>query len=461
MVFDGALMAYVGMRLLDGGVPYVDVYDMNMPGTYLIHQAWYAVFGMAALPWRLLDLGVALVAGWGVWRLLRPADAPAALLAAVGFVGFHQMHGAYAVGERDFWLATCLVLATVGVLGDDETRRPSAAALVAAGLALGLAVAIKPLAGLFAVGLAGVLLLAGRRRAQGPGALLADQLLLALPAAGLVAAAFGWVVARGGAPGLAILVDELLPVHTRLVLPLGRQLLLLALEPPSWLLPVAVAAPLLVGPGHVARRTALLLGVAYGLVHWFWQGKAWDYHLHPYVAFAWPAAALAWSLPRPTTSRAVLSVTAAVLAGLVLTLQAGWTWVYLKNDHVGLLVRNGDDLAARLRPDDTVQIVGDVGSGLRALVAEGRPMATPFVYDFHFYERADTPEVARWQARFLDDLRAAQPDVIFLSVHSWPSNAWERFEAFPGLTELLEADYALEEETKAWRLYRHQAPATP
>jgi hypothetical protein len=61
MYRDTPIMHYVAWEILNGSAPYKDVFDMNMPGTYLIHMFIIRVLGPGVLAWHLFNL---------VWALL-------------------------------------------------------------------------------------------------------------------------------------------------------------------------------------------------------------------------------------------------------------------------------------------------------------------------------------------------------------------------------------------------------
>src|SRR5690348_1969435 len=56
LIHDAPLMDYIAWRIASGAVPYRDIFDMNMPGTYLIHTVALRLFGNSDLGWRLFDL---------------------------------------------------------------------------------------------------------------------------------------------------------------------------------------------------------------------------------------------------------------------------------------------------------------------------------------------------------------------------------------------------------------------
>src|SRR3972149_6003591 len=57
LIPDAPLFHYIGWLLAEGAVPYRDVFDVNMPGVYLLHWALVATVGPGDVVWRLFDLG--------------------------------------------------------------------------------------------------------------------------------------------------------------------------------------------------------------------------------------------------------------------------------------------------------------------------------------------------------------------------------------------------------------------
>src|SRR5262245_7795491 len=56
LIHDAPIMHYIAWRIGNGAVPYRDLFDMNFPGTYLIHLAALRVFGAGDPGWRAFDL---------------------------------------------------------------------------------------------------------------------------------------------------------------------------------------------------------------------------------------------------------------------------------------------------------------------------------------------------------------------------------------------------------------------
>src|SRR5262249_57964374 len=106
-----------------------------------------------------------------------------------------------------------------------------------------------------------------------------------------------WLVVTGALPAwYEIVVGYLVPLYSRLG------------QPERWTfyrwhvwIPIAAGAALslasaVAGRRFAARHAVVAAGVAYGVAHFFGQGKGWEYHLYPLAAFA--SVALFAELPR-------------------------------------------------------------------------------------------------------------------------------------------------------------------
>src|SRR5439155_723406 len=80
LIHDVALMHYAAWRIADGAVPYRDLFDMNQPGTYLVHLAVLRTLGGSDLAWRVFDLA------WLVATACVIAATAAAPLAVLGWL---------------------------------------------------------------------------------------------------------------------------------------------------------------------------------------------------------------------------------------------------------------------------------------------------------------------------------------------------------------------------------------
>src|SRR2546430_1479112 len=155
---------------------------------------------------------------------------------------------------------------------------------------------------------------------------------------------------------------------------------------------VAISAASALAAGRFgARHGVVALGVMYGVVHFIGQAKGWEYHLYPLAAFA---IVLLFAEVRPALARVrwppalplllCVLVTAALLTAKAGDVSdAGW-----ERDRAERARRLADELAARLAPGDTVQVLDTTGGGIHALLRLHVKQPTRFIYDFHFFHDA-------------------------------------------------------------------------
>jgi hypothetical protein len=455
LVHDVPLMHYVAWLMSQGAVPYRDVFDMNFPGAYLVHLAVLRGLGPGDLGWRLFDLAwlgataaaaAAFAVRWG---------AVASGLAAVLIALYHLAGSAWQAGQRDFLLCPLLIVGALGVARWAETR--GRGALVWGGLALGASMTIKPHTLLLTTALGAVIAVSAWRAGDGVGAPLA---LFIVGAAVAPIAIGGWLATAGALPAWrAIVVDYLVPLYTRL----GRTSGWNVYRPETWLPIVAgvvlsVAGALAAGR-FGARHAVASLGVLYGVAHFVGQGKGWEYHLYPLAAFALLSlvAEVGPALTRPRRPIALLllltvGLTIGLLAGKAVAVSpAAW-----ERDKADRARRLATELAPRLPPGATVQVLDTTVGGIHALLRLGVRQPSRFLYDFHFFHDTEHPTIRALRAELIRELDARPPALIVVFEESWPAGGYERLATFPELAARL-ARYDLVQTGPGYRVHaQHQ-----
>jgi hypothetical protein len=453
LVHDAPILHYIAWRLADGAVPYRDLFDMNFPGTYLLHRAALALLGPGDGAWRLFDLAWLAAGAAAVAALAAAWGALAALGGGLFFAAHHLAGGAWQAGQRDFLLCPFLLAGALGVARWLE-RPVGLGSLAWGGVALGAGLTIKPHAGLLAAVLAGLLARAARGRR------LAAVLVFGAGLAAAPIAVLAWLAARGALPAWRqIVLDYLIPLYSRL----GR--------PAEWgfhrwtvWIPIVgvVALSLATALAHRRfgpRHAVAVAGLGYGVAHYFGQGKGWEYHLYPFAAFA--AVLLFSELAALLAARRWLAgglIAVGLIAGLAglaakgaeAAAAADSGWIADKQRRVQAVV---DALAGRLGPDDRVQVLDTSEGGLHALLRLGAVQPTRFLYDFHFFHDAAAPAVQALRRELVEGLTARPPRFVVLFARGWPAGGYERVEAFPPLARLLATRYRLEREGDGFRIY--------
>jgi hypothetical protein len=461
LVHDGPILHYIAWRLLEGAAPYRDLFDMNLPGVYLVHMAGLTALGGGQAGFRALDLLLLAGAATGLLAMLAGAGALAGVAAAALFWLYHLAGGAWNAAQRDLMACAPLAWAAAAVLVHRRGGRPGF--LGASALLVGVAACVKPHALLLApVPLA----LAWR---TGPG-----NRRVAIPVVGAalvvpLAATLAWVLARGGLPAfLDLAAGYLVPLYSRL----GRDgfaaaMSLYGFGAPALPLLLAWAAAgtwVLWRPGpRDAHAATLAAGLAYGVVHFLAQGKGWEYHLYPLALFAAAsgAAGLGTALAARRRGAAALLIGLGVLTTVALGVKGRQNlhapWVAETLDRAETLARDLRPLAAA---GGTVQVLDTTAGGVHALYLAGARQPTRFLYDFPFHHDVQHPYVQGLRRELLAGLAARPPTAVVLFEQGWPAGGYERLAAFPELERWLAAGYRVAREGPGYRLYRPRAAAT-
>jgi hypothetical protein len=456
-------MHYVAWLIAQGAVPYRDVFDMNMPGVYLLHLGLISTLGEGDRAWRLFDLGwMALTAAALFGFSRRLGDAWSGLAAALLFVLYHLSGGAWRAGQRDFLLALFLVLAAWGAARVWETggaRGP----MVWGGLAAGAGVMLKPQAALFWIVCAAVAVIGSRHSSVIRALTFWCTAGLAVPV--LV---MGWLAWRGGAgPFASILFGYVLPLYSHVG------------QVPAWgavrghdfgweIWSCLIGLGLLgfarrLEPPFVIRRWLALLGALYGALHFALQGKGWEYHLYPFAVFicalaSLPLAARAktaepsrWEAA-PALSRA-LTLSVLMLAVSLLVTKgvdaADAPWIADKERRVASLVRDLQPVAGA----GPVQVMDVTGGGVHALLRLHLRQPTRFLYDFHFFHDTADARIQALREEFARDLERGRPTAIVVFKNTWRRRGYDRLEELPAVTGLLARDYRLDVDGDGYRIY--------
>ncbi len=454
LVHDAPIMHYIAWRIGEGAAPYRDLFDMNFPGTYLVHLALLRTLGAGDVAWRVFDLGWLAASAAAVAAFAAPWGVVAAAGGALFFAAYHVASGAWQAGQRDFLLCLFLLVGALGIVRWLERPR-SVLSLVWGGLALGAGATIKPHALLFAAALGALVVgVSWRAGRVAPVTAFAGAIALA------PVAAVTWVAATGALPAWRALVfDYLVPLYSRL----GR--------PPQWgfhrwqaWIPVAIAVAINVASAAVhrrltARHVVALAGLAYGVAHYVGQGKGWEYHLYPAAAFG--ATLLMSELQpllrarRPVAGAALAA--SLVAAGVMLAAKgaeaaaaADHGWIAAKERRVSALVA---DLRGRLGPDDLVQVLDTTGGGIHALLRLHARQPTRFVYDFPLFHDAQAPVIRALRAEFVRGLDARPPRFVVFFHEGWPAGGEERIADFPEVATRLARGFRLDARGDGYVIY--------
>jgi len=336
LVGDASLMHYIGFLIQRGWVPYRDLGDMNMPGSYLIEIAAMRLFGPGALAWRLFDFTLLALASAALFAIAKHPGAPfvtasssrvgsteqspgapfvtaspsrvgsterflPALFASSLFILVHGRDGLAQGGQRDLTMAVCLLAATAFLL--HAVRHRGCWPAAAFGLLSGIAVTIKPTTLLLTLAQLALALYAlrvaassneQRRTNTGQRLLTASAAIAYLIAPAIVLI---FLLHEHALAAFLATLHTIVPYYTGLGhRPLGY-VLLHSISPLLplvllWLAVLALDRPTLFRPALDLNRALLVAGVLFGLINCILQARALPYYRYPLLIFLLPLMAI-------------------------------------------------------------------------------------------------------------------------------------------------------------------------
>lgn len=437
----------------EGRVPYRDIFDFQMPGSYLAYYFLGRLGGFNAFRIRLLDLTIlgALIAI--TFNALRRFGKIPAFFAGVLFGLKYLQAGPLLALQREYLLLIPISLAVWIGLRDSLTNLHR----FSLGLLFGLAALIKPHA---ALGLLPFLLFDLSNLSKQPNISAIKSLALAalgfaLPF-GLIALWLTWTnalipfltIAKNYWP-LYAQINGAMEVHTgaERTLAILDQMWRLGDEA-IWLIPAGL------GVYFNRNKPAYLLtslALCYAIYPAF-SGQFFPYHYIPFTYFVILLASLALtniddsalSVGRKILPCAVLVIILALNVRLSQTVfrQMQRQPIASAPNRVQEITRF---LERRAQTGDLVQPLDWTGGALAAMLATRTHLATPYVFDFYFYHHISTPYIQSIRADFMTRLQESRPRFM-IEVTSidkpWVSGP-DTSRDFPELRKFIAENYAL------------------
>lgn len=457
LVGDATLMHYCVFLMRHGWIPYRQIVDINLPGTYFFEWLVVHPFGYGALPWRVFDLLLLAVIGAGFLLVLasdqgwRRALFPALWCTAV-FTLIHGRDGIVEMGQRELVITALLAVATVRLLwAQRESRGLRLATLVGFGIAVGAAATVKP----WALGMLLCLALKPREERIRWSEAMAACSGAALP----LAAAIVWLVHEGALVAFWNTMHGLVPLHSSLFRKPALHLLGGAVS--SVMLPMLLLGlPALVisKPWRDFAGRVLLTGFVLGCASFVIQGRGYPYHRYPseFFLLLLLARALPAVLRLPQASRVVAACSLlAFFFGAAVVVPRSLAAVQRFTPKADPF---GQALAAELTEHGGSQLAGQVqcvdmaGGCVTALLRLQLPQSTGFLYDCYAFLPV-APKFAEEQRRYreawLRALAAHPPQVVIATNDECgpPDDRYTLLTRWPQFAQMLQEKYVL---AKQW-----------
>jgi len=458
--WDAAYFYYIARMISEGAVPYRDIFDINLPGTYAIYLFIITFLGEGDIYWRIADLFCLGVISTLIWFYCRPFGRLAGSIGVVLFASLHLYNGPMYVGKRDYFILMFILGGIYCIVRHIERCR-GRVFLAFGGLLLGYACLIKPQAGFLCLLM--LLILIAQAFRCGRGWLWESVFFTAfccfLPAITMLIL---WYVG-----GLNPFIDILLNIsreYSAFVLQPFNNGILFGFMGMPLLEIVAVAFASIVCsvlvPENRLRRLFIVLGMFYGFIH-FYSQTHFIYQLYPFVLFLFMSIASWVGYIRLRFSGLIKCILLIVVAQLLLVFlyRSIHSIIEPPPHHIhAVQVKNMlvDDLSGKILPGETVQVMDTLGGGIHALYDLRCKQPTRFVFDAFLFHPSATSYRKKIRADFLGDLQDRPPQFFVLFRAGRPIKSFEHIEKFPELRDWLYSNYSKEIENEYYHLYRRK-----
>ncbi len=404
----------------EGRIPYRDIFDFQMPGSYIAYYVFGLLSGFGPFRIRILDLLILAALIFTTFQSMRRFGSTPALAAGILF-GLKYLQGSPSLSlQREYLLLVFIALSLL--IGMRDTLTPKHR--LSLGILFGLSAVIKPHA---ALGLLPFLLFDIADIRQRPN--------MTLPKAAwtsILPAAIGFTIPVSLVILYLTITNSLFPFIT-IVLnywPLYSQINgQMEITPAAeripfllnqvwrlggsglWLIPAAFGIYL-----NRNRQTYLLasLALCYAIYPAL-SGQFFPYHYIPFIYIIILLASLSistnYQLPITNLSSFIL-----VLVILVSTRPSTTFLRQLQGRPIATASDRADGIARflekNLQAGDTVQPLDWTGGTLLAMLETRTPIATSYVFDFYFYHHVSNPYIQSLRVDFIHQLQSASPRYI-------------------------------------------------
>jgi hypothetical protein len=471
-----------------GFFPYRDLYEFNMPGTFLAYWIFGRLTGYSVLGVRILDyvlLATIIFLGW-LW--MRKLSGWAGFLGGIAWGLAYLALGPTAMLQREYLMMIpllCAFAAYANIPLQRNVRR-----FLLTGLFLGISTTFKPQA---FIGLLPILIVEWISFPGNPIPSLVKKVAAFFRRIVLwlmIGFLIPWIIIvlylgiHGALQPFLDIAINYLPLFAHMngnhqvITGFSRifELILDFLKMGGyqlWIAPALLGTYLVhqsreLSPEKKDFGTLLLLMVIAFSIYPAFSGQFFRQHWLPFAFFLFQAAFLCLVVKAEASSALFRGLPAGVLLVFSMALARPDTLLNLhqlivnrqlpaaNNPKEGRVDEIAAFLEANLRPGDTVQPLDWVGGAVHAMLITRAKIATPFIYDEYFYHDINLPYIQQVRQRFIGDLESAMPRFVIevyddgpYSEPTGPNTSRD----FPELRAFLAENYSIVKEGQGYRIY--------
>lgn len=459
-ILDASFLHYIAWLITQGAVPYRDIFDMNLPGTYIVHAVVIKLLGKSDFAFRIFDIGCLFLIALIACAFTKKSGRINACLAAGFFCAFHFYNGNLYCGQRDYVVLLFIMSALyffVLYLEKDFNRF----FLVIAGLLLGYGICIKPFCAFWVPAIAVIIFF---YNSPGRSKKTFDLLLFGLSATVPAGVFLCWLAVIDGLHDFIEIYTQYIP-QFYMKMRFAQRFSMLNVSflgfPVVWMLIVVTGSSVfsaLEQKKTDIRGILLLLGVVFGLISYIAQDKDNFYHLYPVIFFVFLLGLYSIGpYRRPGAVFQMLLIIVMLYIGSGLSyysikhaLASEWKFVWYPDYMTSL----DNDLHGRIEPPDMIQRFEYEMPGTKILLKRGIRQPTRYLSDTFLFFEIDHPVTQKIRREFLTDLLENPPVLLVVSKNGWPLDGYERLETFPELFDWISKQYILDIERPWYRIYK-------
>jgi len=478
---DSPIMLYIAYSIAKFGlVPYLDIFDMNIAGTYFAYSLIGKLSTYSDLGARLIDLVIFSAISLFGWLWMRPFGNRVAWCSTIlwGLVYFGA--GPKMSLQREFLILLPIV---AGVYISSQLNKPNPfIKYIIVGILFGIAFTIKPHS---IIGLPLLLiyefLINSDQQSNWQTFLLKITLLTII---GFVIPIFIMVIYLWSVEAINPfwdIIQNYWPLYTQLT---GEHFTISGIrriiylfqnyrelgKSSLWVVAAAFGVYCSLYLSSLSntnkRRVLLLVGLA--ICYSFYPvitGQFWDYHWLLFFFFIIQLSSLCLIQHQTHIEKnQKIFPLIILLLTVIFTITPPRTLIEQVVTGEFPTPNNGrvDEIAtflkANLSPGDTVQPLDWTGGTVNAMLLTGARIATPFIYDFHFYHHISSDYTQELRRNFLVDLEETRPRFIievFSDDKPWVSGI-DTTREFKELRNLLTYEYIIVFEGDGYTIFEIQ-----
>lgn len=458
-----------------GAIPYRDIFETVMPGTYAFQYIIVKLFGYSDFAFRCVDLSLLAILLLATYIFMSRFGKTAAIWASVIFGLIYLSKGQAMSLQRDYFGIIPIAIALTLIPAKSETII-GLFRFAAVGYLFGLSVLIKPQLGIALPIILGTLLTMRWTNAErSTRDFIKCVSILGLAFAIPVLSAVTWLAANSALIPFANIFFKYLPLYSALT---GDHESISSIDHVyyliHWTLELGGYGSLFIyslffyyrtmtdeslSKPLITSLTCMFLCTLAFAIYPTLSGKFWDYHYMPFAYFCSISSGLCfvnWPSFRNTKLKWRFWEFSAVLIFLVvITVQLNpyQFFPYLYQDVRGLKSHapvggRVDEIAKwlkkRLRPGDTVQPLDWTGGSIQAMLLAEAKLSTNFMFDAQFYHHVSSPYTQELRKEFISQLVANPPRfIIEIQTYKYWVSGIDTTREFPELEEFLNDYYTV------------------